>query len=144
MLATRGKPVPSRAAVGRAGLPGRVALLALARDRPRRRPRAAGARHPRRRRQAGVAVKSVRALAPGAPLELQTLPRPDPGPGQALIQVSACGVCRTDLHIADGELPQCRYPVTPGHEVVGRVIAGGERFRAGTRVGVPWLAWTCG
>jgi propanol-preferring alcohol dehydrogenase len=89
-------------------------------------------------------VKSVRALAPGAPLELQTLPRPDPGPGQALIQVSACGVCRTDLHIADGELPQCRYPVTPGHEVVGRVIAGGERFRAGTRVGVPWLAWTCG
>ncbi|HET7366089.1 MAG TPA: zinc-dependent alcohol dehydrogenase family protein [Burkholderiales bacterium] len=88
-------------------------------------------------------MRAVRALAPRAALALEDVPRPEPRPGEALIEVAACGVCRTDLHIADGELPQCRYPVTPGHEVVGRVVTG-SRFSAGTRVGVPWLAWTCG
>ena len=72
------------------------------------------------------------------PLQSETLEPPAPGPGQVLIRVSACGVCRTDLHLVDGELPACRYPVTPGHEVVGTVVATGER------VGVPWLGWTCG
>jgi alcohol dehydrogenase, propanol-preferring len=72
------------------------------------------------------------------PLQSETLEPPSPGPGQVLIRVSACGVCRTDLHLLDGELAACRYPVTPGHEVVGTVVATGER------VGVPWLGWTCG
>jgi propanol-preferring alcohol dehydrogenase len=58
--------------------------------------------------------------------------------------VLACGVCRTDLHLVDGELPACRYPVTPGHEIVGRVVASGRRFQRGARVGIPWLGWTCG
>jgi propanol-preferring alcohol dehydrogenase len=89
-------------------------------------------------------MKALRAVAPGAALQLQDLMMPEPGPGQILVQVKACGVCRTDLHIADGELAECRYPVTPGHEVVGRVIEGGRRFQAGERVGVPWLGWTCG
>jgi propanol-preferring alcohol dehydrogenase len=64
-----------------------------------------------------------------------------------LIRVEACGVCRTDLHLIDGELPDIHYPVTPGHEIVGVVIGGGAeetRFAIGDRVGVPWLAWTCG
>ena len=72
------------------------------------------------------------------PLQSETLEPPSPGHGQVLIRVSACGVCRTDLHLLDGELAACRYPVTPGHEVVGTVVATGER------VGVPWLGWTCG
>jgi len=58
--------------------------------------------------------------------------------------VSACGVCRTDLHVVDGELPDPKLPLVPGHQVVGRVVAGGERFAAGDRVGIPWLGWTCG
>jgi len=61
-----------------------------------------------------------------------------------LVKVAACGVCRTDLHIADGELAQCHYPVTPGHEIVGHIVEGGARFDRGARVGIPWLAWTCG
>ena len=84
---------------------------------------------------------------PHAPLEPSRLPVPDPGPGQVLIRVAACGVCRTDLHLVDGELPDPKLPVVPGHEVVGRVAAlgaGVERFREGERVGVPWLGWTCG
>jgi propanol-preferring alcohol dehydrogenase len=72
------------------------------------------------------------------PLQSETLEPPAPGPGQVLIKVRACGVCRTDLHLVDGELAACRYPVTPGHEVVGTVASTGER------VGVPWLGWTCG
>jgi propanol-preferring alcohol dehydrogenase len=60
------------------------------------------------------------------------------------VRVKACGVCRTDLHVADGELASCRYPVTPGHEIVGTVLEGGARFKAGERVGIPWLGWTCG
>ena len=84
---------------------------------------------------------------PGAPLRYRELARPEPGPGQILIRVAACGVCRTDLHVVDGELPEPRLPLVPGHEVVGRVAAlgpGVEGFGAGERVGVPWLGWTCG
>src|SRR6185437_8794160 len=82
------------------------------------------------------------------PLRLVERPEPPlPGPGQALIRVAACGVCRTDLHIADGELPTPKLPLAPGHEIVGRVAALGtaaSRLRIGERVGVPWLGWTCG
>lgn len=84
---------------------------------------------------------------PGTPLEAAQLPVPEPGAGQVLIRVAACGVCRTDLHLVDGELPGPKLPVVPGHEVVGHVVAlgaGVERFREGERVGVPWLGWTCG
>ena len=87
---------------------------------------------------------TARALAPGAPLRILDAALPRPEGGQVLVQVKACGVCRTDVHIVDGEIPACRYPVTPGHEVVGVVRDGGNRFPAGTRVGVAWLAWTCG
>jgi len=74
-------------------------------------------------------------------------PVPEPGPGQVLVRVGACGVCRTDLHVVDGELTKPNLPIVPGHEIVGRVAATGldvERFREGDRVGVPWLGWTCG
>jgi propanol-preferring alcohol dehydrogenase len=70
-----------------------------------------------------------------------------PGVGEVLIRVRACGVCRTDLHVVDGELPHPRLPLIPGHEIVGTVEAVGpnvERIRPGERVGVPWLGWTCG
>jgi propanol-preferring alcohol dehydrogenase len=83
-------------------------------------------------------MRAVRIEAARQPPLLKDLPQPQPGPGQVLVKVSACGVCRTDLHIVDGELPQCRYPVTPGHEVVGTVVG------SGARVGIPWLGWTCG
>jgi len=84
---------------------------------------------------------------PGTPLREATLPRPVPGPGQVLLDVLACGVCRTDLHVVDGELPDPKLPLVLGHEIVGRVAelgAGAGRFRVGERVGVPWLGWTCG
>ena len=84
---------------------------------------------------------------PGAPLRLVDRPKPEPGTGQVLIAVSACGVCRTDLHVADGELPQARYPIVLGHEIVGRVAAlgaGVTGLALGERVGVPWLGSTCG
>jgi alcohol dehydrogenase, propanol-preferring len=82
--------------------------------------------------------------APGKPLREAELPAPKPGPGQVLVAVDACGVCRTDLHVVDGELPDPKLPLVPGHQIVGRVVTGGERFAAGDRVGVPWLGWTCG
>jgi alcohol dehydrogenase, propanol-preferring len=82
---------------------------------------------------------------PGTFLREAELPAPEPGPGQVAVAVDACGVCRTDLHVVDGELPEPKLPLVPGHQVVGRVAsAGGERFAAGERVGVPWLGWTCG
>jgi len=83
---------------------------------------------------------------PGGPLRSETRPLPDPPPGSVLVEVGACGVCRTDLHLVDSELPDIPYPVVPGHEVVGRVVAAGAgvELAAGTRVGVPWLGWTCG
>jgi propanol-preferring alcohol dehydrogenase len=73
--------------------------------------------------------------------------RPTVGPGQILIRVCACAVCRTDLHVLDGELLHPKLPLIPGHEIVGRVVETGEgveRFKPGTRVGVPWVGWTCG
>jgi propanol-preferring alcohol dehydrogenase len=85
-------------------------------------------------------------LASG-PLRRATRPDPRPGPGQLLVEVRACGVCRTDLHVAEGDLPVHRPAVVPGHQVVGRVLAAGpgaSRFSPGDRVGVAWLAWTCG
>lgn len=84
---------------------------------------------------------------PGDPLRLMALPVPQAGEGGVLIAVEACGVCRTDLHLVDGELPDPVLPMIPGHEIVGRVAAlgsGVEGFRLGQRVGVPWLGWTCG
>lgn len=84
---------------------------------------------------------------PGKPLILKEVPLPQPAAGQLLIRVHACGVCRTDLHIVDGELADPKLPLIPGHEIVGTVMATGtgvERFRPGERVGVPWLGWTCG
>ena len=85
--------------------------------------------------------------APRTPLVAAELPLPSPGPGQVRIRVAACGVCRTDLHVADGELPRPKLPLVLGHEVVGRVDAlgaGVTRFAPGDRVGIPWLGWTCG
>lgn len=81
--------------------------------------------------------------APGQPLERRELPVPEPGPGQVLVKVHACGICRTDLHILDGEVAVPNPPRTPGHQVVGEVV-GGEGHAQGTRVGIPWLGWTCG
>lgn len=84
---------------------------------------------------------------PGRPLRLTELPQPVPGEGQLLLAVEACGVCRTDLHLLDGELPDPVLPVVPGHEIVARVAGLGpdvQGWRLGQRVGVPWLGWTCG
>jgi len=84
---------------------------------------------------------------PGQPLVLRDLPVPEPGPGHVLLRVHACGVCRTDLHIVDGELPDPKLPLVLGHQIVGEVVrvgAGATRFVPGQRVGVPWLGWTCG
>jgi len=83
----------------------------------------------------------------GRALEQATLPLPRPGERQVLIRVAACAVCRTDLHVVDGELPNPKLPLVPGHEIVGRVAASGpgaERYRPGDRVGVPCLGWACG
>ncbi len=83
----------------------------------------------------------------GAPLQAVELPVPQPGPQEVLVQVLACGVCRTDLHIIDGELPPRHPGMVPGHEVVGRVVAAGPgatRFAVGTRIGIPWLGGSCG
>jgi propanol-preferring alcohol dehydrogenase len=83
----------------------------------------------------------------GEPLRLTDIPVPQPGLGQVLLQVHACAVCRTDLHVVDGELTNPKLPLIPGHEIVGTVaeLGGGViRFKTGDRVGVPWLAWTCG
>src|SRR5919204_4614563 len=84
---------------------------------------------------------------PGTLLRLVELPVPVPGPGQVVLKVHACGVCRTDLHVVDGELTDPKLPIIPGHEIVGTVVARGEgadRFAVGDRVGVPWLGYTCG
>ena len=80
-------------------------------------------------------------------LRSDTVPVPKPGAGEVLLRVRACGVCRTDLHVVDGELAQPRLPLVPGHEIVGVVVSQGARaarFRVGDRVGVPWLGMTCG
>ena len=90
---------------------------------------------------------AMQLARPGQPLRPSQRPDPVPGPGQILIRVSCCGVCRTDLHIVDGELAALDHPVVPGHEIVGRVIARGSQVdhpAVGERVGVAWLGWTCG
>jgi propanol-preferring alcohol dehydrogenase len=92
-------------------------------------------------------MKAMVLEQPGRPLRLQQLAKPVPGPRQVLVKVSACGVCRTDLHVVDGELTGPKLPLVPGHEIVGRVEAvgaGAERFDIGDRVGIPWLGHTCG
>jgi alcohol dehydrogenase, propanol-preferring len=81
---------------------------------------------------------------PRVALREAELPEPEPGPGDLLLEVAACGVCRTDLHIVDGELTEPKLPLVPGHQIVARVAGGGERFSGGDRVGVPWLGWTDG
>ncbi len=89
----------------------------------------------------------MRLHAAGEALSCDTLALPEPGPRHLLLRVRACGVCRTDLHIVDGELAEPKLPLVPGHEIVAEVLARGrdaERFREGARVGVPWLGATCG
>jgi propanol-preferring alcohol dehydrogenase len=81
---------------------------------------------------------------PGAALRAAELPDPVAGPGQALLRVRACGVCRTDLHVVDGELTRPKLPLVPGHQIVAEVVESAGRFAAGARIGVPWLGWTCG
>lgn len=84
---------------------------------------------------------------PHTALKMADVPVPAPSAGQVLIKINACAVCRTDLHIVDGELPSKKLPIIPGHEIVGVVVAAGsekDRHLIGKRVGVPWLGWTCG
>ena len=82
----------------------------------------------------------------GQPLVHEQMAVPEPSHGEVLLKVRACGVCRTDLHVVDGELPQTRLPIVPGHEIVGEVIACGPgvALTSGARIGVPWLGFTCG
>ena len=95
-------------------------------------------------------AQTVRAMVlerPGEPLRLREVPAPRPSAGQVSLRVRACGVCRTDLHVADGELPDPKLPLVLGHQIVGVVDALGPgvgRLAPGDRVGVPWLGWTCG
>jgi propanol-preferring alcohol dehydrogenase len=92
-------------------------------------------------------LEGVRAMLlrrQGEPLEDAEVPEPSPEAGQALLRVLACGVCRTDLHVADGELAHPKLPLVLGHEIVAEVVASAGRFSPGDRVGVPWLGWTCG
>jgi propanol-preferring alcohol dehydrogenase len=92
-------------------------------------------------------MRAMQVIRPGEPLIEARLPLRAPGPGELLVRVRACGVCRTDLHVADGELREGKLPVVPGHEIVGEVVAQGadtERFQVGQRVGIPWLGYSCG
>jgi propanol-preferring alcohol dehydrogenase len=95
-------------------------------------------------------MPSMRAMVlerPRTPLVMRERPVPRPGAGEVLVEVKACGVCRTDLHVVDGELPDPKLPLVPGHEIVGQVAALGEGvagLEVGARVGIPWLGWTCG
>lgn len=95
----------------------------------------------------GAMMRAMVFRGTGRALALEERPIPEPGPGEVLVRVAACGVCRTDLHVVDGELARPRLPLVPGHEAVGRVAAlgtGVERLRVSQRVGIPWLGWTCG
>jgi propanol-preferring alcohol dehydrogenase len=92
-------------------------------------------------------MQAMRLNAQRAPLASVSLPDPTPGRGEVRVRVAACGVCRTDLHVVDGELPRPRLPLIPGHEIVGRIDVIGDavdNLRVGMRVGVPWLGYTCG
>src|SRR6476660_657074 len=88
-------------------------------------------------------MRAMVLTAPGRPLELQELPDPVPGAGDLLLRVRACGVCRTDLHLLDGEVDVPEPPRVLGHQIVAEVLEG-EGFEPGSRVGVPWLGWTDG
>jgi propanol-preferring alcohol dehydrogenase len=99
------------------------------------------------RRRDDWAVRAMVLERQREPLRLATVAEPSVGPGQVLIAVGACGVCRTDLHIVDGELERPKLPLVPGHQIVGTVAGAGEgaaRFELGERIGVPWLGWSCG
>jgi propanol-preferring alcohol dehydrogenase len=89
-------------------------------------------------------MKAMVLDRPGTPLRAAELPDPEPAAGQVLVEVATCGVCRTDLHLVEGELPDPRLPLVLGHQAVGRVVRGGERFAPGDRIGIPWLGWTDG
>lgn len=92
-------------------------------------------------------MRAMQIEGAGLPLRARAVPVPQPAGAQLLLKVQACGICRTDLHLMDGDLAAPRLPLTPGHEIVGTVVARGAaatRFAPGQRVGVPWLAWTCG
>jgi len=92
-------------------------------------------------------MREMQLQVPGAALTMAEAPSTDLGLRQVRVAVSACGVCRTDLHVVDGDLPNPKLPLVPGHEIVGRVIAAAsdvERVKIGDRVGIPWLGWTCG
>jgi propanol-preferring alcohol dehydrogenase len=92
-------------------------------------------------------MRAMVLTRPGEPLQMRELPDRAPGPGEIALRVTACGVCRTDLHVVDGELPDPKLPLVPGHEIVGRIAtlgAGVSGFRVGERVGIPWLGSTCG
>ncbi len=92
-------------------------------------------------------MKAMRLHETGQPLRLEDIVRPEPGPAQALVKVEACGVCRTDLHVIDGDLPHPKLPLTLGHEIVGTIVTKGaevQDFEIGERVGIPWMGWTCG
>jgi propanol-preferring alcohol dehydrogenase len=92
-------------------------------------------------------MKAMVLDAPRTPLRPADMPRPEPGPGQVLLEVHACGLCRTDLHVVDGDLTEPKLPLVPGHQIVGRVVATGpgvDTPHTGDRVGVPWLGWTDG
>src|SRR5690348_14204033 len=94
----------------------------------------------------GEVMRAMILDAPRQPLRLAEAPLPAAGTGQVLIRVHACAVCRTDLHIVDGELPDPKLPLIPGHEIVGTIVELGpevEGLAVGARVGVPWLGWTC-
>ena len=92
-------------------------------------------------------MQAMRLNNSGEPLVFTNLPDPQPAAGEVRVRVAACGVCRTDLHVVDGELPNPKLPVVPGHEIGGRVDAlgaGVDGLPIGARVGIPWLGWTCG
>jgi propanol-preferring alcohol dehydrogenase len=84
-------------------------------------------------------VKAAVLHSPRQPLRIEEMPQPEPGPGHVLLRVRACGVCRTDLHITEGELPALRNPLIPGHQIVGDIVAGDSIHSPGTRVGVSWM-----
>jgi propanol-preferring alcohol dehydrogenase len=97
--------------------------------------------------EARMTMRCMQLERPGEPLRLVERPIPQPGNGELIVSVSACGVCRTDLHVVDGDLTQPKLPIVPGHEIVGRVAAVGHgvtEFEVGERVGIPWLGATCG
>jgi propanol-preferring alcohol dehydrogenase len=92
-------------------------------------------------------MRGMLLIQPRQPLQLMEIPVPRPAAGQVLVHISACAVCRTDLHIVDGELSQPKLPLIPGHEIIGRIVelgTGVERFKQDERVGIPWLGFTCG